>query len=199
MSHHSDPRVDAYIAKSAEFAKPILEHLRKVVHEACPEAEEAMKWNFPYFLYKKEMICGMAAFKTHAGFGFWKWKLISGDKEDAALGIFKRITQLSGLPPDAVLKKYIQKAMALSEAEVKTPRPEKKERAELIVPAILTEALKENDAARKTFEGFSYSKKKEYVEWLAEAKTEATRQKRLAQTREWLAEGKSRNWKYQNY
>jgi uncharacterized protein YdeI (YjbR/CyaY-like superfamily) len=198
----SDPRIDAYIAKSAKFAKPILVHIRKIVHEVCPEVVETIKWSLPHFDYKNEMMCGMAAFKEHAAFGFWKWQLMSASKEYAkteeAMGAFGRITKIADLPSADLLKKYVKEAMALNDAGIKVPRPAKKERAELVVPEVLIEALERNEAARDTFEGFSYSNKKEYVEWITGAKTEATRQKRLAQALEWMAEGKSRNWKYMN-
>jgi uncharacterized protein YdeI (YjbR/CyaY-like superfamily) len=195
-------RVDAYIAKSAEFARPILEHLREVVHSACPEVEETFKWSFPCYMYKG-MLCSMAAFKAHCSFGFWKSSLILGkrDKEEVerSMGQFGRITQLSDLPADEVLIGYIQEAMKLNEAGIKAPnRAKPKAPRELVVPDDLAAALQGNAAARATFEKFSPSNKREYVEWLTEAKTEATRSKRLGTAIEWIAEGKPRNWKYMN-
>jgi len=199
-----DPRVDACIANAADFAKPILKHIRKLVHTACPDVEETIKWQFPTFMYKG-MLCGVAAFKNHCTFGFWKHELLFGrngtDKraEEGGMGQFGRITQMSDLPKDAVMLGYIKEAMRLNDEGVKVPsRSQPKVKKPLVVPAFFLAALKKNNKALATFDGFSYSHKKEYVEWLTEAKTEETRQRRLATTLEWLAQGKSRNWKYAN-
>ena len=197
---HKDPRIDAYIAKAAPFAQPILKHLRKLVHAGCPQVEETLKWSMPHFDYKGVM-CGMAAFKAHCTFGFWKASLIfDGDskKENEAMGQFGCIKALSDLPSDKTLIGYVRKATALNEAGVKTPKsPPKKKPKPLEVPDYLTRALRNNRKARATFEKLSPSGRKEYVQWLTEAKRVETRDKRLATTLEWLAEGKSRNWKYQ--
>jgi uncharacterized protein YdeI (YjbR/CyaY-like superfamily) len=196
-----DPRIDAYIAKSAAFAKPILTHLRKVVHSACPDVEETMKWSFPHFMYKG-MLCSMASFKEHCAFGFWKNSLIvqnGGKATEEAMGQFGRITKLADLPSQAVLSGYIKQAMKLNDDGVKTPARSKPARPkEVVVPDDLTAALARNKAAGATFEGFSPSHKREYVEWITEAKTEATRARRLETAMEWMAEGKPRNWKYIN-
>lgn len=201
MSHH-DPRVDAYIAKSAEFARPILEHIRAMVHAACPEAEEAAKWGMPYFIYKGSMMCGMASFKQHCSLHFWQYKEIFG--ADAAgdgegMGQFGKLASVRDLPAKRELASYVKKAMALIDAGVKQKRPKTVTKPALVPPddfvALL--AQKKHAAARKTYEGFTASMQREYVEWMTEAKTEATRQKRIATTLEWLAEGKQRNWKYQ--
>ena len=196
-----DPRVDAYIAKSAEFARPILAHLREVVHAACPEAQETMKWSFPHFEYKG-LLCSMAAFKEHCAFGFWKDNLVlgEGDEAEGAMGQFGRITRLADLPSKKVLAGFIKKAMALNEAGVKSPtrsRP-KAPRPEAAVPDDLAAALGKNQAARATFDNFSPSNRREYVEWITEAKTPATRGRRLDTAIEWMAQGKPRNWKYMN-
>src|SRR5262245_51948079 len=171
-----DARIDAYIAKAAGFARPILTHIREVVHAACPEVEETMKWSFPHFLYKG-MLCSMAAFKEHCAFGFWKGELIverGGGAAEKAMGQFGRITQLSDLPSEKVLIGYIQEAMRLNEAGVKAPaRSKPKAPRELVVPDDLAGALRGNAKARATFENFSPSHKREYVEWITEAKTEA--------------------------
>jgi len=196
-----DPRIDAYIAKSAEFARPILTHLREVVHSACPEVEETMKWSHPNFLYHG-MMCGMAAFKAHCTFGFWKGELIVGGDAPAesAMGQFGRITRLSELPSKKVLTSYIKKAMKLNEEGVKAPWLEKraKPKPAAKVPDDLTAALAKNRKARAIFDAFPPSQRREYIDWITEAKREETRGKRLAQTIEWLAEGKRRNWKYEN-
>jgi len=194
-----DPRIDAYITKSAEFARPILAHLREVVHAACPDVEETMKWSFPHFQYKG-MLCSMAAFKEHCAFGFWKSSLVLGESgEDGAMGQFGRITKLSELPSKKVLSGYIKKAMELNDAGVKSPtRAKKAPKTEAVVPDDLAAALALNDAARATFDRFSPSNRREYIEWITEAKTPATRGRRLETAIEWMAEGKPRNWKYMN-
>jgi uncharacterized protein YdeI (YjbR/CyaY-like superfamily) len=195
-----DPRIDDYIAKAADFAKPILNHLRAVVHEACPEVEEDYKWSFPCFMYKG-MFCNMAAFKEHCAFGFWKSKLIvdkKGQSIETAMGQFGRITKVSDLPPKKVLTEYIKLAKKLNDDGVKAPTRVKKAPRELVVPDDLAKALKRSKAAQATFDKFSPSNKREYVDWITEAKTEATRNKRLETAVEWMAEGKTRNWKYMN-
>jgi uncharacterized protein YdeI (YjbR/CyaY-like superfamily) len=198
-----DDRVDAYLAKSPEYARPILMHLREVVHSACPEVEETMKWSRPHFLYKG-MLCGMSAFKEHCAFGFWKSSLIvekGASKDEPSMGQFGRIARLSDLPPDKVLIGYIHEAMRLNDQNIPSPTrmtPKSKTPRELIVPEDLAKALDGNLAARATFERFSTSNKREYIEWITEAKTQATRSRRLETAVEWMAEGKPRNWKYMN-
>jgi uncharacterized protein YdeI (YjbR/CyaY-like superfamily) len=195
-----DPRVDAYIAKSADFAKPVLNYLRDIVHEACPEVEEAMKWSFPNFMYKG-MFCNMASFKEHCAFGFWKGSLIvdkNGQNVEEAMGQFGRITKLADLPSKKVLIEYIKQAKKLNDDGVKSPTRVKKEPRPLDVPDDLTKALRQNKAAQATFDKFSTTNKREYVDWITEAKTEATRARRLEQAIEWMSEGKPRNWKYMN-
>jgi uncharacterized protein YdeI (YjbR/CyaY-like superfamily) len=194
-----DPRIDAYIARSADFAQPILTHLREVVHSACPDVEETMKWSTPHFTYKG-MMAGMAAFKEHCAFGFWKGALVVGQADGAAsaAGQFGRITKVSDLPSKKVIAGYVMKAMQLNEDGVKSPTRAKPKTAKpVVVPEALAAALKKNAKARKVFEGFSPSNQREYAEWIAEAKGEDTRQRRVATAIEWMAEGKSRNWKYQ--
>jgi uncharacterized protein YdeI (YjbR/CyaY-like superfamily) len=197
----TDPRTDAYIAKSAAFAQPILRHLRKLVHEACPEVEETIKWSFPCFMHQG-MLCSMAAFKAHCTFGFWKGALVLDDQGKAnadAMGQFGRITQLGDLPSDKLLLRYIKKAAQLNEAGIKLPKKPKPKAARTIeVPAELQAALNKDKKALSTFEAFSYSHKKEYIDWVTEAKREETRKKRLRTAVEWLAKGKPRNWKYTN-
>ena len=195
-----DPRVDAYIDKSADFAKPILTHLREVVHAACPDVEETMKWSFPHFMYKG-MLCSMASFKQHCAFSFWRGSLVlggNGAAADEAMGQFGRITKLSDLPPKKVLAGYVKKAAALNEAGVtaRTPKAPRTTKKPLVVPDYVMAALRKNKKALATFEGFSPSHRREYVEWITEAKGEDTRRRRLEQAVEWMAEGKPRNWKY---
>src|SRR6266536_1561129 len=195
---NTDPRIDSYIAKSAEFAKPILKHLRKLVHGACPDCEETLKWSSPTFLYRGKMLCGMAAFKKHCAFIFWHQGMVAvlgpdGDKADTAVGSLGRIASLHDIPSDTKMIGYIQKAIELTDSGAPSrPRPSKTPAAPLPVPEDLAAGLKKNKAAAATFEKFSPSHRKEYVEWITEAQRDETRQKRLATTLEWLAEGKSR-------
>jgi uncharacterized protein YdeI (YjbR/CyaY-like superfamily) len=196
-----DRRVDDYLAKAPPFARPILTHIRKLVHAACPEVEEAIKWSMPFFLHKG-MLCHMAAFKNHCALGFWRSRMVVGEdgqseNADSAMGQFGPIKSIADLPDDEKLTAYIKKAVALNEAGVKRPaRPRPAGDRELTVPEFFAAALKKNKKALAAFENFSYSHKKEYVAWVAEAKREETRQKRLATTLSWLAEGKTRHWKY---
>jgi uncharacterized protein YdeI (YjbR/CyaY-like superfamily) len=196
-----DPRIDAYIAKSADFAKPILTHLRAVVHDACPDVEETMKWSTPHFSYKG-MMAGMAAFKQHCVFGFWKDTLVldpADRSNEKAAGQFGRITKVSDLPSKSVIAGYVKKAMKLNDEGVKAPRTmaaKAKTPKPVVVPEALEAALAKNKKARATFEAFSPSHKREYAEWIAEAKGEETRKRRVETAIEWMAEGKARNWKY---
>lgn len=197
-----DKRIDAYIARSAHFAKPILRHLRDLVHEVCPDVEETLKWGMPSFEYKG-LMCGMAAFKQHCTFGFWKYKLMEkfdpklAHVGETAMGSFGRIASLKDLPPDAKMRRYIKEACRLNETGEKVARPAPKAKAPLKVPSYFKAALAKSPMARMHFEEFSFSKKKDYVDWITEAKTEDTRKKRMATAVQWLAEGKGRNWKYE--
>jgi uncharacterized protein YdeI (YjbR/CyaY-like superfamily) len=198
-----DPRVDAYIEGSPEFARPILRQLREVVHRACPDAVEGMKWSRPHFDHDG-ILCGMAAFKAHCTFGFWNDR-VAGDDPAAGQAIERlgRLTSTKELPSKKVIAGLVKRAMELNEAGVKPMWTEKrkarKPRPPLPVPQELAAALKlaKNKKARAVFEGFSPSHRREYVEWIDEAKRAETRARRVAQTIAWLAEGKPRNWKYQ--
>lgn len=194
----TDPRIDAYIDKSQDFAKPILKHLRKLVHQSCPEVVETLKWSMPSFEYKG-LLCGFAAFKQHCTFGFWKESLMKETKfpEKNAMGSFGRITSLKDLPSDATMKKLIKEAVRLNDEGIKVKKTVSKVKKEVVVPDILINALARNKKASATFDAFSPSCKREYIEWITEAKTDATREKRLATTIEWLSEGRRRNWKYE--
>ena len=197
----NDPRVDAYIAKSQAFAQPILRHLRAVVHAACPDVEEAMKWSFPHFDYRGAMMCSMAAFKQHCAFGFWRGaQLLGADSRNAeAMGDFGRITSLSELPSNARIRSLVKQAMELTDsgtantARKKSPVAKKPVR----VPNDLAAALAKHKTAAAAFAAFPPSQRREYVEWITEAKTAATRERRLLTAIEWLTDGKTRNWKYQ--
>jgi uncharacterized protein YdeI (YjbR/CyaY-like superfamily) len=201
---HRDPRVDAYIAKAAPFAQPILEHVREVVHEACPGVEETIKWGMPSFTYGGGILCGMAAFKAHASFGFWKHALVVGEggadegTERVGMGSFGKLATVRDLPPKKRLLAYVKKAAALNDQGVKAA-PTRKTPAARPMPVPTPEfaaALRGNKAASDAFKAFPPSHQREYVDWIAEARREETRDRRIAQAVEWIAEGKQRNWKY---
>jgi uncharacterized protein YdeI (YjbR/CyaY-like superfamily) len=195
--------IDAYILKSADFAQPILNHLRELIHITCPEVEEKMKWGFPHFDYKGEMMCSMAAFKQHAVFGFWKAallkdkQLIETAKSEVAMGHLGRITSLKDLPADKKIMAWIKEAMVLNDKGIRlSPKPTTTDKKEIIVPDYFEKLLAKNKNASAVFNAFSYSHKKEYVQWITEAKTAETRNRRMMQAIEMMTEGKSRNWKY---
>jgi uncharacterized protein YdeI (YjbR/CyaY-like superfamily) len=195
-----DPRIDSYINKAAPFAQPIMRHIRRLVHVACPEVEETIKWGFPHFDYKGVMV-SMAAFKSHCTLNFWKAGLIPAiapvSEEDSAMGQFGRITKIDDLPDDETLLGYLREAKRLNDENIKLPSaPKSTSSKELVIPEILQKALDENPLAADTWDKFSYSNRKEYVQWINDAKTEATRNNRLATSIEWLSEGKTRMWKY---
>ena len=196
-----DPRVDAYIGKSADFAQPILERLRDIVHAGCPKVEETIKWGMPSFVYAGGILCGMAAFKQHVSFGFWKHALVVGEGVPRdGMGSFGKMTSVDDLPTKKQLLVWIKQAMALNEDGVKKPGPRKSStpKPPPAAPDDLAAALKKNKKAQATFEAFSPSAKREYTEWIEDAKRAETRAKRVDQAVEWMAEGKQRNWKYMN-
>src|SRR5262245_47750820 len=197
---NKDPRIDAYIEKAAPFAQPILKRLRKLIHSGCPDVEETMKWSFPHFMFGGGILCSMASFKAHCTFGFWKGSLMKSlagtKKSDQAMGQYGRMTSINELPPDKTILAQVKEAAKLNADGVKVARQIKPKRP-FTIPAYLTAALKGNPKAFETFQNFSPSHQREYVEWITEAKTEPTRQKRLSTAVEWLSQGKSRNWKYE--
>lgn len=197
-----DLRIDLYIFKSADFAKPILLHLRELVHTACPDVVETIKWGMPSFDYKGPM-CSMASFKQHCAFGFWKASLMKDKtltknaESESAMGHYGKITSLKDLPSDKKIIAHIKEAMILNEKGIKLP-PKKVTTAkkEIIVPDYFLKKLKKNKKAFTIFHSFSPSHKREYVEWVTEAKSDETKIRRVEIAIEWMAEGKSRNWKY---
>lgn len=195
--------IDAYIAKSADFAKPILNHLRGLIHTACPDVEEKMKWSMPFFDYKGEMMCHMASFKLHCAFGFWKGAIMKDPvlretaASEAAMGHLGKITSLKDLPADKKITAWIKEAMALNDNGIKLPPKEKPAAVkETAIPDYFAKAIAKNKAAKKVWDGFPPGKKKDYIVWITEAKTADTRNKRMETAVEWIAEGKGRNWKY---
>ena len=196
-----DTRVDVYIAKSAPFAQPILNHLRYLVHKGCPDVEETIKWSFASFDYKGP-LCSMAAFKEHCAFGFWKAALMKDadkmkDNQQNSMGHAGKIKSLADLPPDKVIISWIKEAAKLNDDGVKLPPRKKTEKKDLVIPEYFTQAIGKNKKALTAFENFSPSHKKEYVQWVTEAKTEETKNRRMDTAFEWMAEGKGRNWKYE--
>ena len=195
----TDPRIDAYIAAQADFARAILEHIRRLVHEAVPEAEETIKWGMPHFTVGGRILGAMGAFKAHATLALRQAEEVLGetDTKANAMGQFGRLTAIADLPPEADMKALLRYAAGASAAGPK-PRAKKPPKPDLPTPADLLAALDANPAARATFDGFPPSCRRDYVEWVAEAKRPETRAKRIAQATEWMAEGKRRNWKYEN-
>lgn len=193
--------VDEYINKAQPFAQPILHHLRKLVHEACPDVDEKIKWGMPSFEYFG-LMCGFAAFKQHCTFGFWRAALMkdkmlmNNAKSEVAMGHLGRITTLNDLPDDKKIKAYIKEAMKLNKDGIKIIKTKPSAVQELIIPDELARQLKKNVKCLKIFENFSITNKRDYVDWISEAKTEATKNKRIQQSLEWISEGKPRNWKY---
>lgn len=196
-----DSRVDAYIANSAAFAKPILTHLRELIHRASPELKETVKWNCPFFDFEGP-VCQIAGFKEHCAFGFWKAKLMEDpygilNQQPDTAGSVGRIISLADLPADDVLIQYIQHAVSLNLQGIKAPRTKAlPNKSEPEIPAYFVEILAQNQVVKEQFEKFSPAQKRDYTAWFEEAKTEATRTTRITTAVEWIAEGKTRLWKY---
>ena len=201
-----NPKVDAYIAKSQPFAQPILSHVRELVHKACPDVEEAIKWSMPFFQLRGVILGHMAAFKQHCAIGFWGPEMHAILKEDGldsdnAMGSLGKVASLADLPSDKKLLSYYRQAAVLVATGQRTKsidRPRKAPKPAPEIPSELTAALKKNKAAAKVFAAFSPACQREYASWIAEAKRPETKEKRVAQSVDWIAEGKQRNWKYQN-
>lgn len=194
----NDPRIDAYIAKAAPFARPILEHVRERVHAAAPEAEETMKWSSPAFTVDGKILLGMSAFKAHAAVGFWRAMEMGVEVSKEAMGQFGKLTSVSDLPPDAEFDSMIRQGVELAK---KAPAP-RKVKHEPKPPAALhpefASALKANPKAKEVLDAFPPSAQREYLDWISEAKQDATRSKRIDDAIEWLSEGKRRHWRYEN-
>jgi hypothetical protein len=190
-----DSRIDIYIQKAPRFAKPVLRHFRQIVHAGCPDVHETMKWNTPAFEYKGP-LAGMAAFNAHCRVGFWKGRLIAVGDVEASYDAIGRVESLDDLPVEKTLLAFVKAATALNERGVKTPRPAKRS-TPVTVPLFVMKALKQHKKALANFKAFPPSHKREYIDWITDAKTKETRQRRLQTMIEWVAEGKSHNWKYQ--
>jgi uncharacterized protein YdeI (YjbR/CyaY-like superfamily) len=203
------PKVDVYIAEAPEFAQPILTHLRELIHKGCPDVLEEMKWSRPFFVHDGKILCNISAFKAHCSFGFWgeaigKVLIEEGVLQKGGMGSLGRVTSVKELPPDKKFIAYIRQAAVLIDGGwgenrlVVAHRVVKAPKLPIEEPAEFTAALKKSKAARMAFAAFSSSCKREYVEWIADAKRPETRDRRIAQAVEWIGEGKQRNWKYQD-
>jgi uncharacterized protein YdeI (YjbR/CyaY-like superfamily) len=191
-----DPRVSAYIREAPEFARPILEELRTRIHVAVPGLEETLKWSSPFFVYDGKLLMGMAAFKQHCSFGFWHAAMRGSDTSAEGMGRFKPKT-LAELPTKAEFERLARDAKRMVDENVASKRPPPKPRAAIPVPEDFQSALAKNRKALATFEGFSPTKRRDYLEWITEAKRAETRAARISQSVAWLAEGKARHWKYE--
>lgn len=203
-----NPKVNAYIQKSRPFAQPILAHLRRVIHAGCPEVEETIKWSRPFFEYRGVILCNMSAFKEHCSLGFWGLEIgailcKAGVVRDGAMGSLGRITSIDTLPPEKKIIEWVAKAAALIESGQERspiaarPRVVKPARAALKTPPDFNRALSKNKKAASLFADFSPSCRREYIDWIDDAKRPETRAQRIATAVDWIAEGKQRNWKYQ--
>lgn len=189
--------IDAYIARQADFARPILTHIRTLMRAASPDIGEAIKWGMPFFTYKGQNLANMAAFKGHAAFGFWHDKVARDGASDEAMGQFGKIATLADLPPDAEIATLIASAMALIDAGDKPRSGPKPPKPPLPIPPAFQAALDADPAALAVWSAFPPGKIRDYCEWIGEAKSDATRDKRIATALEWIAQGKGRNWKYE--
>jgi len=198
-----NPQFDEYIKKSADFAKPIMEYLRQIIHETCPEVEEIIKWGNPHFDYRNDMMCILAGYKNHCSFSLYKaelmsdTKIIESVKAGQKMGYMDKLKSLSDLPAKETLVAYIKEAMVLNENGVKKAKPVSEKPKVIEVPDYFSEKLATNPLAKEVFESKSPSFRKDYLVWITDAKTEATRQKRMEQSLEWIAEGKGRFWQYE--
>jgi uncharacterized protein YdeI (YjbR/CyaY-like superfamily) len=204
-----NPKVDAYVAKAQPFAKPIIEHLRELVHKGCPEVEETIKWSRPFFEYRGAILCNVSAFKEHCSFGFWGEEIGAVLREakvlgEEGMGSLGRITSLKDLPSDKQMLGWIRQAAGFVDSGQYTSpivarrKVVKAQKPALETPSELAAALKKNKRAAAAFAAFSPSCRREYVEWIADAKRPETRDKRIETALDWIAEGKQRNWKYQS-
>jgi len=206
--HNFEPKVEVYIAKAKPFAQPILEHIRELVHKACPEVVETIKWSRPFFEYKGAILCNMASFKEHCSFGFWGEEIAAVVREaevikPGAMGTLGRIARVEDLPVDKMLSLLRQAKGFIDSGQYTSPIAARHKVVKAPAPAVKAppefgKALKANKKASTAFAAFSPSCKREYIEWIADAKRIETRDKRIATAVEWISEGKQRNWKYQN-
>jgi uncharacterized protein YdeI (YjbR/CyaY-like superfamily) len=194
-----DPRIDAYIAKAAPFARPILEHVRQRVHAVVPDAEETLKWSAPGFTLNGKILLMMAAFKAHAAVNFWRGQEIRGKAaSDDAMGQFGKLTSVGDLPPDHEFDELIREAAKLTGTAPAPRKPKHEPKPAPDMHPDFAAALANAPKAKEALDSFPPSAQRDYLEWISEAKQDATRAKRIATAIEWLGEGKRRHWKYQN-
>jgi uncharacterized protein YdeI (YjbR/CyaY-like superfamily) len=194
----NDPRIDAYIAKAQPFARPILEHIRNRVHAAAPEADETMKWSAPSFTVDGKILMGMAAFKAHAIVNFWRGQELEFGVSRDAMGQLGKLTSIDDLPPDDKLDELIRKGVELARTAPAPRKPKHKPKPPPVMHPDFGAALNANKKAKAVLEEFPPSAQREYLEWISEAKQDATRQKRIGDAIAWLSEGKRRHWKYES-
>ena len=195
-----EPRIDAYIANAQPFARPILEKVRERVHAVVPDVEEAMKWSMPAYLSGSKILLVTPAFKAHAALNFWRGQEIGdGQPKAGAMGQFGKLTSVDDLPPQRELDRLIREAAAVAKT---APAPRKPKHSPKPAPELHPEfaaALSKAPKAKAALDAFPASAQRDYLEWIAEAKQDSTREKRIATAVEWLSEGKRRHWKYQNF
>ncbi len=196
--NNKDPRVEKYIRGAAPFARPVLRHIRGVVHEAAPGIAETLKWGMPHF-EQDGIVCGMAAFKEHCAFWFWRGREVAGDAAPAdrdGMGRqFGRISSISDLPSRARLLGLVRKAVKLNASGPRERSVRPKPRP-IEMPDTFSAALARHTAVKKAFDAMSPSQRREYAEWIAGAKREDTRERRINTAIEWISAGRPRNWKY---
>jgi uncharacterized protein YdeI (YjbR/CyaY-like superfamily) len=195
-------KFEAYADQLPDFAIPIFGHLRALVHATCPQVSEEVKWSIPHFVHGGENLCIFAAYAKHCSFSFAKDSLMADPRlkssaaRPAAKRFMGRLTTLSDLPPDDDLAAWIAEAMSLNDRGIKLPPRQSDGSKPVEVPQAFTDALAANPAAKAVFDTKSPSFRKEYNVWIGDAKTDATRQKRIGEALTWIAEGKGRFWKY---
>lgn len=196
-----DPRVDQFIREAAPFARPILKRVRALAHRHCKGVEETIKWGMPFFLVDGKIICMIGAFKAHCNFGFWKGRSFvnpDGTSAKVGMGQLDRLTSVRDLPSAKLMASYFKQALEWNAKKKGSPRVRKIPKAVPRLPADFARGLRSNRKAWSVFTAFSPSKKREYIEWIAGAKSEETRERRMETAIEWIAQGKSRNWKYRS-
>jgi len=194
-----EPRIDAYIAKAQPFARPILEKVRERVHAVVPDVEETVKWSMPAYTVDGKILLITAAFKAHMALNFWRGQELRGEAANAdAMGQFGKIKSLDELPPDGELDRLIREAAALAKNAPAARKPKHAPKPAPVMHPDFAAALDKAPKAKAALDSFPPSAQRDYFEWIAEAKQDATRQKRIATAVEWLSEGKRRHWKYQN-
>jgi hypothetical protein len=207
MSHDHNAQVTAYAAAMPAYAQPIFAHLRALIHTTCPDTDEAIKWSIPHFERDGDYLCIFAASPGHASFTFYKQQLMSDPRlrDNLNLPAIKRfmgrLTSLSDLPDDATLAAMLQEAADLNARGVRLPDRAPKTPPVIDMPSAVATAvataLAANPAAQAVWDAKSAAWRKDYLVWITAAKTDPTRDARIAEALDWIADGKARFWKYQ--